>query len=209
MTPATACRLAPPPCRRRSCVRPRAGAGLAVAGFTLVELLVVMAIAAILLAAGLPNFQDFIRDQRVRSIASDMVGDFALARAEAVRYSGRVVVARAGFGGCTVTGTTWREGWCIFVDNNANNALDAGEIIKVQQPVGGQVRICSAVVDFANTVIFGSRGQVIRASAIGANDGITVTDDSTGAANSRTRLLMFGLVGRIATVNQNNAVPPC
>lgn len=178
-------------------------------GFTLVELLIVLVIALILLAAGLPSFQNFIRDQRVRAITSDMLGDFALARSEAVRFSGRVVIARAGFGGCTVTGTTWREGWCIFVDNNGNTTMDAGELIKVQQGVGGQVRICSAVADFANTIIFGPRGQVIRASAIGANDGITITDDSTGAADSRTRVLMFGLVGRVTAVNQNNATPPC
>jgi prepilin-type N-terminal cleavage/methylation domain-containing protein len=178
-------------------------------GFTLIELLVVLTIAVVLLAAGLPNFQDFIREQRVRSIASDMLGDFALARSEAVRYSGRVVIARAGFGNCTVAGTAWRDGWCMFADLNANNSVDAGEMLKVQQAVGGQVRICSAVADFANTIIFGPRGQVVRASAIGANDGMTITDDSTGAANSRTRRLMFGLVGRVTAVNQNNAAPDC
>jgi type IV fimbrial biogenesis protein FimT len=85
-----------PPCP--TCTGWQAGAG---AGFTLIELLVVMAIAGILLAVGLPSFQDFVREQRVRSIASDMVGDFALARSEAVRYSGRVIMARAGFAGCT------------------------------------------------------------------------------------------------------------
>lgn len=175
----------------------------------MIEVLIVMVIAAILLAIGLPNFQDFIRDQRVRAIASDMVGDFALARTEAVRYSTRVIVARAGFAGCTMTGTTWQQGWCIFADNNGNNSMDAGEQIKLQQPVGGQVRLCSAATDFADMIVFGPRGQVIRASAIGADDGMTVTDDSTGAANARTRTLMFGLVGRVTTVNQNMATPPC
>jgi type IV fimbrial biogenesis protein FimT len=178
-------------------------------GFTLIELLVVLAIAAILFAAGLPSFQDFIREQRVRSIASDMVGDFALARAEAVRFSGRVVIARAGFGNCTVAGAAWSDGWCMFIDNNANNTADAGEMLKVRQAVGGQVRICSAAADFANTIIFGPRGQVIRTAAIGANDGMTITDDSTGPADSRTRTLMFGLVGRVTTVNQNNTTPAC
>lgn len=184
----------------------RAGA---CAGFTLIEMLIVMVIVTILLAVGMPSFIDFIREQRVRSIASDMVGDFALARAEAVRYSGRVIMARAGFAGCTVTGTTWRDGWCVFTDNNANNTMDAGELLKAQQGVGGQVRICSAVTDFANTIVFGPRGQVVRTSAIGANDGMTITDDSTGAGNSRTRVLMFGLVGRVSTVNQNNTTPAC
>jgi len=179
------------------------------AGFTLIELVVVLMVAAILLAVGLPGFQNFVRDQRVRAISSDMVGDFALARTEALRFSTRVIIARAGSSGCTLTGTTWREGWCIFADTNGNTTMDAGEQLKIQQAVDARVRICSAVAEFANRIIFGSRGQVIRTTAVGANDGITITDDSTGVANSRTRTLMFGMVGRVTTVNQDLATPPC
>lgn len=178
-------------------------------GFTLIELLVVLAIVAIVVTAGVPGFQDFIREQRVRSIASDMVSDFALARSEAARFSARVFVARAGFAGCTIAGIAWNEGWCVFVDINANDTADAGEILRVQQAVGGNLRICSAAADLADTVVFGPRGQVVRNGAVDPDDGMVITDDSTGAANARTRILEFGLVGRVTTVNQNNVAPPC
>lgn len=178
-------------------------------GFTLIELLVVLAIVAIVVTAGVPGFQDFIREQRVRSIASDMVSDFALARSEAARFSARVFVARAGFAGCTIPGIAWNEGWCVFVDINGDDTADAGEILRVQQAVGGNLRICSAAADLADVVVFGPRGQVVRNGAVDPDDGMVITDDSTGAANARTRILEFGLVGRVTTVNQNNVAPPC
>ncbi|MFN7752511.1 MAG: GspH/FimT family pseudopilin [Pseudomonadota bacterium] len=187
---------------------PRARAG----GLTLVELVIALVVISVLVAIGLPNFTGFMSEQRVRAVASDLAGDLALARAEAASRGAPVIVARAGAAGCLVGGaggTVWREGWCLFADANRNGAMDAGEQIKVQQPINPPLRICSPVGEFANTIVFGPRGQVVRTTAIGANDGIIVTDDTGGAAEARTRALFFGLGGRVAVVNQNRQALPC
>lgn len=181
-------------------------------GITLVELAVVLAVVAIVAAIGLPNFTRFVSEQRVRAVASDLAGDLALARAEAAARGMPVIVARAGAVGCTIGGlggTVWREGWCLFADANRNGTLDAGEQIKVQQPHNPPLRICSPVGEFANTIVFGPRGQVVRNTAVAANDGIFVTDDAGGAAESLTRALFFGVGGRVAVVNQNRQALPC
>lgn len=183
-----------------------------VRGLTLVELLIVLVVIAVLVAIGLPNFSGFVREQRVRAVASDLAGDFALARSEAAARGMPVIIARAGAVGCQIGGqggTVWREGWCLFADANRNGTMDPGEQIKVQQPYNPPLRICSPVAEFANTVVFGPRGQIVRNTAITANDGIIVTDDTGGAAEARTRALLFGLGGRVAVVNQNRQALPC
>lgn len=197
---------------RRRIGRGRGASCAASRGLTLVELLIGLVVVSVLVAIGLPNFTRFVGEQRVRAAASDLAGDFALARAEAAARGTPVVIARSGAANCVIggaAGTVWREGWCLFADANRNGTMDAGEQLKVQQPYNLPLRICSPVGEFANTVVFGPRGQVVRNTAIGANDGMIVTDDSGGAAESLTRALFFGAAGRVAVVNQNRQAPPC
>lgn len=54
-------------------------------GFTLVELLIAMVIAAILLMLALPTYTEFMRNTRIRSTADSLAGGMRLAQAEAVR----------------------------------------------------------------------------------------------------------------------------
>jgi type IV fimbrial biogenesis protein FimT len=94
-------------------------------GFTLIELMIVVLIAAILLAIGLPNMTDFIAEQRVRSTASDITSEIMFARAKAVEMSRRVIMEKLGAG--------WDQGWRIYVDVNNSGAYEAGTDIELKQ----------------------------------------------------------------------------
>ena len=137
-------------------------------GLTLVELMVTLAIAAILAAVALPSFQDIIRSNRLATQANEFVGAVALARSEAVRQNRAVQFCRAdGLASCTAGGGTWR-GWIVWSDLNGNNATNADEIIKSGQLTNPSLQVLSsaAVSAAGNAVIF--RGDGLARTAAGA-----------------------------------------
>ncbi len=62
------------------------------AGFTLLELMVVVAVAAVLAAIAAPSFSTFIDNQRLRNASFDIVSDLSLARSEALTRQTTVVI---------------------------------------------------------------------------------------------------------------------
>ncbi len=99
---------------------PRLGA----AGFTMVELLVTIAVAAILAAIALPAFNNFILNDRDAGQINSLVGSFNYARSEAVKRNtpaGVKVCASSDGTSCNGLNSAWYSGW-IVLDMDPNDA---------------------------------------------------------------------------------------
>ena len=97
------------------------------AGYTLVELLVVMALGVILLSIAVPAMTDMLITQRFNAASSTFVSSLNLARFEAIKRNARVVVCKSASGlSCDLTGG-WNQGRIMFHDINNNAVLDDGE----------------------------------------------------------------------------------
>ena len=107
-------------------------------GFTLVELMVTLSIAAILLTVAVPNFIIFLQNSRLASQSNDLATILNYARSEAVKGAQRVTVcSRATDTSCSGA-TNWDNGFLVFVDPNGNGTVDAGEVpLQVRQAMDG------------------------------------------------------------------------
>ncbi|MDW3684419.1 GspH/FimT family pseudopilin [Cupriavidus sp. CV2] len=79
-------------------------------GFTLIELVITMTIAAILLAMATPSMSDFLRRQRLVSAADSFASAIAQARSGAAATNSYVTVAPIG--------AAWNNGWQVFSEHS-------------------------------------------------------------------------------------------
>jgi type IV fimbrial biogenesis protein FimT len=75
-------------------------------GFTLVEVMIAIALAALLLVVAVPSFRTMLLNNRMLSHANSLVSALNLARSEAVKRSGNVSV-------CRRDGSDWQQGWLV------------------------------------------------------------------------------------------------
>lgn len=106
-------------------------------GVTLPELMVVLAILAVLAAAALPGMGQLLRTQQMKAAVNDLFGAIGLARAQALARNARVQVTPA-----DAARADWTQGWTVFVDRDGDNAPGpADEIIAVHGPLAGGLRV--------------------------------------------------------------------
>lgn len=98
------------------------------AGATLLELLVVLAIAAILSGVAAPALGDAVRAYRLRLAAADLFGAVELARGQAMALGRKVVLAP------TADTLDWADGWTVFIDVDGDRRPGSGDTILMRHP---------------------------------------------------------------------------
>ena len=93
-------------------------------GFTLIELLVAMTVIVVLLAAGVPSFKEFVKNNRVSGESGKLIIAIQVARSEALkRGSGTVICASTDQLTCSGS-NDWAAGWISFSDLDQDGVLD-------------------------------------------------------------------------------------
>ncbi len=95
-------------------------------GFTLIELMVTLAIAAILLTIGIPSFRDLMIKSRLSGQVQEFFGTLNFARSEAIKRGNFVSVCKSADG--SQCGGNWSDGWIVFANNDNDSPASRDNI---------------------------------------------------------------------------------
>lgn len=148
----------------------------AVKGFTLIEMMMVLTIAALLLTVAVPSFRTFTQNSKLTKQVNLLAASVSMARGEAAKRGARVVLCQsnnpaASSPSCDGTAGTWSNGWVAFVDSvTVNSSFDAGELVVGVYSAESGVDI---MTDFGATLVFNADGTTTTAG----NKTFAVCDD--------------------------------
>jgi type IV fimbrial biogenesis protein FimT len=165
----------------------RTGAALA-GGFTLIEMLVAIAIAAILLALAAPSFEDAAVSSKVSDIATKVAVAANNARSEAIKRNGEVVVCMSADGATCAGSGSWEQGWIAFVDRNPKNGARDPAATSPDEPI-----VFSEVATTSGYKIIEKDGKTslsFPSTGIGATQGTFTVCRSTPVHKSQRTVLI-------------------
>lgn len=125
-------------------------------GFTLIELIVTLAVVSILLVTGIPMLNQMTTNNRLVTQINNIAGSLALARSEAIK-TGSVVTICASSDAATCDVQTWHSGWIVFTDVDKDTVVDSGtdKLIKIQGALNGSTTLILTLNDSADAASAG------------------------------------------------------
>ena len=123
--------------------------GAKVGGFTLFELMVTLAVAALILSLGVPGFRSFIQNNRATTHTNDLVTALNLGRSEATRRGGSILLCSSSDGATCSGSNDWSSGWIV--------RRPAGAVVRTWPERSGGAGVLTANV---SQIQFQARGSL-------------------------------------------------
>jgi type IV fimbrial biogenesis protein FimT len=149
-------------------------------GFTIIELLISIAVIAILLAITAPSFKNMIMNNRVTSVADEFTSGLNYARNTALTQNMSIITCPFGGVDSTSCGTNWQNGWSI-----------------ISQPASGTPVLLSANSAGSNNPILSSTTAAVTFDAHGiatTASNFTICDSRGAAFAQSIEVLPTGFV---------------
>lgn len=164
-------------------------------GFTLLELLVAIAVLLILLTTVIPTFNQIRLNNLRAAEVNAFVAAMAYARSEALKRGDRVSLCRTSEYALSLphcgVGNGWEDGWIIFQDSNRNGQPDmAAHVLGVHEPFQG-----TGVTLRGNNNV-STRIHYSRTGGMAGTMGTLIRCDQRGNG-PQARLIIFPLSGRV------------
>jgi type IV fimbrial biogenesis protein FimT len=147
-------------------------------GFTIIEVLIVVAIVGVLVAMGLPSMRDLVASTKVKTATSDLFSSLVFARSEAIKRNSGVEIV-------PTVASNWNAGWLV-------RPVGTTQTLMVQDPIVGDVAIGGP------TTTLRYRGDGRLTDGSGATLDATFTFVATAYAHIQMRCIFIDPSGRPA-----------
>lgn len=171
-------------------------------GFTILELMMTIAVIAVIAGFAAPSFLSTIRDNRIVTDNNELIATLAFARSEAIKRGQRVTVCPSADQASCAGGGGWEQGWIAFVDPTGVGTVDAGEpVLRVWDALDRTT--IRAAGSFSDWVSFVGSGET-RAAPNNSDSFYVCGDDGD---LTRARTINVGLLGHPSTQKGAPACP--
>ena len=172
-------------------------------GFTLIELVVTLAVVSILLVTGIPALNQMTTNNRLVTQINNIAGSLAVARSESIKRATSITLCGS-TDGATCNTTNWESGWIVFSDVNNNATLDAAtdNMVKIVDAFSGGTTLRLSRSDSTSVVRYKSDGSLrdIDPSITSINNmgTFTLCDPKATTPTSTAKAINISPLGRVS-----------
>ncbi len=152
-------------------------------GFTLIELMVTLAVLAILLAWGVPAFREMLSNNRMAEAANRLVASLHYARTEALRRNRCVQVRAAG------SPADWSQGWTVEADQSLDCSGASYQTLRSEPGLGGSLTLSES--GGASSLVYRGDGALDSPTA-----GVTLDLCDADRTGEKGRRIVINAAGR-------------
>lgn len=178
-------------------------------GFTLMELLITIALVAIFAVIAVPSYRALTADNQIIGALNDFANTLGAARAEAVARGQTVIVCPSSNATTTKSPTCnsqsddpqkWNTGWISFVDVNGNNQFDSTDtVLRVHGPIANGVTLTSPKGGGAVSGFIGFNRMGFASPTFSGKTDLVVQACATGTGHVRGGSLKLVLAGSLSS----------
>jgi type IV fimbrial biogenesis protein FimT len=177
-------------------------------GFTVIELMVTLVVAAVLLTLGVPSFSNTIEQNRLSTQINNLISTLQYARSESVKTGKRITVCKSNTGtGCVTTAAGYESGWIVFEDDSpADGDFDVGEqLLKVHEAMDSNLTL-RGNNRFVNFISYLPTGGIANADPNADQDHFVLCKESDTTKSRAVYVITSGRA-RVAKDNNNDNIP--
>jgi type IV fimbrial biogenesis protein FimT len=171
----------------------------------MVEVIMAMSILSGVTALAVPEMSRLLASVRLRTAMFSITDGLRLARDEAIRRNGRVVMCKSTDGKQCTTAGHWGQGWIVFHDPNNSGKVDIGESVLYREASSSELLRVSGNGEIEDFVSYASYGKAKQLN--GAFQAGTFTVCAQSAGRTDAYKVIFGILGRARV--QKTIVPSC